>query len=167
MAKKQVEKKPQAKKVAKKAPKKPEAKKAPKKSTSKGTDNFQIAIKSHLEAKAKKDPLFAKTFAKKNKNIDDCITYILNTVKKSGQQGFADKDIYSMAIHYYDEDDIKPGASMSSGQIIVNHYVELTDKEKADAKQKAIDDLIAENKAQLKKKPEKKEKGKFEQGSLF
>ena len=41
--------------------------------------------------------------------MDDCITYILNTVKASGMQGFADADIFGMAVHYYDEDDVKVG----------------------------------------------------------
>ncbi|MBP9481471.1 MAG: hypothetical protein KBF15_08460, partial [Parabacteroides sp.] len=40
-------------------------------------------------------------YSKPEKNIDDCVTYILNEVKKSGCNGFADDEIYSMAVHYY------------------------------------------------------------------
>ena len=39
--------------------------------------------------------------------------------------GFADEDIYNMAVHYYDEDDIKIGHSLKCN-VVVNHHVEAT-----------------------------------------
>lgn len=48
----------------------------------KGTENFKKVIKAYLDERAKKDELFAKSYAKEKKNIDDCITYILNYVKR-------------------------------------------------------------------------------------
>ncbi len=65
------------------------------------TDYFKITIQSYLEQRAQTDELFAPVYAKPNKNIDDCITYILNYVKQSGICGFADDEIYSLALHYY------------------------------------------------------------------
>lgn len=82
-------------------------------------DPFKEAIKVYLEQLANHDELFAKTLEKPNKNIDDCVTYILNTVKKSGRQGFADDEIYSMAIHYYDEDTITVGEKISA-RVVIN-----------------------------------------------
>lgn len=82
-------------------------------------DPFKEAIISYLEELAITDELFAKTMSKTNKNIDDCATYILNTVKKSGRQGFADDEIFGMAIHYYDEDSIVVGEKISA-RVIVN-----------------------------------------------
>lgn len=82
-------------------------------------DPFKEAIKGYLEQLASRDDLFAKTLQKPNKNIDDCATYILNTVKKSGRQGFADDEIYSMAIHYYDEDTIVVGEKISA-RVVIN-----------------------------------------------
>ncbi len=75
----------------------------------KTTDYFKQTIAAYLEQRAADDELFATVFANPNKNIDDCITYILNTVKESGCNGFADEEIYSMAMHYYDEPDIEVG----------------------------------------------------------
>ena len=72
----------------------------------KSTEHFKNTIKSHLEQRAENDALFAVSFGKTNKNIDDCITYIFNTVKKSGCHGFTDDEVYSMAVHYYDEDNM-------------------------------------------------------------
>ncbi len=42
-----------------------------------------------------------------------------------------------MAVHYYDEDDIEVGKAVSC-RVAVNHIVELTDEEKAEARQEAI-----------------------------
>ncbi len=103
----------------------------------KGTKDFKATIQAYLEERAKTDELFAVSYAKADKNIDDCITYILNEVRRSGCNGFNDDEIYSMALHYYDEDNIKVGSKISC-QVVVNHTVELTDEEKAEARKAAI-----------------------------
>lgn len=102
------------------------------------TAHFKRTIQAYLEQRATEDILFAETYRKEGKNIDDCITYILNTVKASGCNGFTDGEIYSMAVHYYDEDDIEIGNPISC-QVCVNHTVELTEEEKAEARRKAVE----------------------------
>ena len=47
----------------------------------KGTTNFKATIQVYLEERARTDELFAVSYAKEHKNIDNCITYILNEVK--------------------------------------------------------------------------------------
>lgn len=103
----------------------------------KGTEQFKKTIKAYLDGRAKTDGLFAVTYAKPNKNIDDCITFILNQVKNSGCNGFADDEIYSLAVHYYDEDTIDIGKPLSCN-VIVNHQVVLTEEEKAAARKQAV-----------------------------
>ena len=44
----------------------------------KGTEHFKRTIKEYLDGKARTDELFAVSYAKENKNLDDCITFILN-----------------------------------------------------------------------------------------
>jgi hypothetical protein len=56
------------------------------------TSRFKNVIETHLKFRAFQDPLFAKSLKKENKNIDDCVKYILNTVKNSGVNGFDDND---------------------------------------------------------------------------
>lgn len=104
----------------------------------KSTAYFTRTILTYLEKRAETDSLFAEAFAKADKNIDDCITYILNTVQKSGCNGFTDIEVYSMAVHYYDEDIIEVGNPINSCQIAVNHIVELTEEEKEQARKEAI-----------------------------
>lgn len=86
----------------------------------KASPHFKTAIQNHLNGLAANDELFAETLKKPKKNIDDCITYIFNQVKASGCNGFADEEIFGMAVHYYDEDDIKVGKPIS-GTVVVNH----------------------------------------------
>lgn len=121
----------------------------------KSTAAFKKTIQDHLLQKALIDNLFAETYKKENKNIDDCITYILNTVKNSGENGFTDDEVFNMAIHYYDEDNIDVGKAINA-QVVVNHKVELTEEEKAEAKEKAIREVITESKKKLQPKPESK-----------
>lgn len=103
----------------------------------KSSDAFKEAIKAYLDYRAATDELFAERYANPDKNIDDCITYILNEVKNSGCNGFADDEIYSMAMHYYDEDTIDIGKPMSC-QVVVNHQIVLTEEEKAEARKQAV-----------------------------
>lgn len=104
----------------------------------KSTEHFKRTIQAYLQQRASEDRLFAESYRKEGKNIDDCITYILNEVQRSGCNGFTDGEIYSMAVHYYDEDDIEVGNPVSC-QVSVNHIVELTEEEKAEARQRALE----------------------------
>ena len=78
-----------------------------------GTDYFKLTIQNYLDARAREDELFAPRYANPKKNIDDCCTFIINQVRQSGCNGFADEEIYSMAFHYYDEEDIDIGKPVS------------------------------------------------------
>lgn len=102
----------------------------------KATDNFKRTIQEYLEVRAKTDELFAKSYAKPNKSIDDCITYILNEVQRSGCNGFDDDEIYGMAVHYYDEDNLDAGKKINC-KVVVNHTIELTEEEKNRKKRQA------------------------------
>jgi len=121
------------------------------------SDTFKTTIKAYLDKRAAEDELFAKTYAKENKNLDECCNYILQQVQKSGCMGFADEEIYGMAVHYYDEDDIKNVKPVSAGKIVVNHVVELSEAEKAEAKEKAKADYEKEQLAKLKEEERKRE----------
>ena len=103
----------------------------------KSTEHFKNTIKAYLDNRANEDALFATTYSKANKNMDDCINYILNTVQKSGCHGFNDDEIYSMALHYYDEDNVEVGKRISC-KVVVNHTIELTAEEMEEARKNAL-----------------------------
>ena len=104
----------------------------------KATDYFKQTIQSYLQRRAQEDELFAPRYANPKKNIDDCITFILNYVKQSGCNGFADDESYSLAMHYYDEDDIDIGKPLTNCKVVVNHTIVLTEEEKAEARRQAM-----------------------------
>ena len=134
----------------------------------KGTEHFTRTIAEYLNQRASTDPLFAPNLMKPNKNIEDCITYILNEVKKSGCNGFDDDEIYSMAVHFFDEDNIDIGKPLNC-HIAVNHVVQLTDEEKAEARRQAIEQYQREQLAKLQScdtRPKRVE-NKIVQPSLF
>ena len=99
--------------------------------------HFQKEIQSYLEQRAEYDELFARSYRNPLKNIEDCVTYILNYVQKSGCAGFSDDEIFGQAVHYYDEADIEIGKPIDC-KVVVNHAVELTEEEKAEARKEAI-----------------------------
>lgn len=115
----------------------------------KSTEAFKDVIKSYLDDRAQRDELFAKMYAKDGKSIDNCINYILKTVKESGCNGFADEEIFSMAVHYYNEDNLTTIEDVRC-EVVVNHSVEKatadnalapfasTQKEVKEAKKKAV-----------------------------
>lgn len=73
-------------------------------------NSFQDTIKAYLDKRAEEDSLFAVTYAKENKNIKDCCSYITSQAKKQASGGCAaisDDVVFGWAVHYYDEDDIK------------------------------------------------------------
>lgn len=124
---------------------------------------FEQAIKTMVDQYAESDSLFRSKLENEKKSITQCCEYICSEVKKIGRQGYADEEILQMAIHYYDEDDIKfddPGEMT----VVTYQRVELTqeeiEQERARAKelvrQKAYDEMVREQR----KKNEQKQKEK-------
>jgi len=134
----------------------------------KSTDNFKRVISAELQRISLNDPLFEESLNKPNKNIDDCITYVFNTVKAIGANGFEDQEIFAIATHYYDEDDLTVGNEVKC-KIVTNHTIVLTEEEIKEAKQKAVNILVAEERARMTKKslPKKDEQKELSQSSLF
>lgn len=116
--------------------------------------SFKNAIQSYLEQRAEYDELFAHSYRNPLKNIEDCIIYILNYVQKSGCNGFDDDEIFGQAVHYYDEADIEIGKPIDC-KVVVNHHVELTEEEKAQARRDAFKRAEDEAYAKLKQQREK------------
>lgn len=131
----------------------------------KATENFTKVINDYLIVLAEKDAIFAQTLQKPNKNTADCITYILNTVQQSGCNGFEDDEIFQMAIHYYDEDNLAIGNPINA-KVVINQTVVLTPEEIQEAKQKAMDSAVRIAQEKMLHKPTK-EQNKIQEPSLF
>lgn len=111
----------------------------------KASPAFQTAIKEQLDSMAAIDEVFAEKYKNPAKKLEDCVTYILNTVQKTGQMGFADEEIYGMAAHYYDEADIDIGKANSNMRAVVNHHI--------DAPKKSFPEKVADKVAAAPQQP--------------
>ena len=101
-------------------------------------------IKDYLDERASQDELFAKSYAKSNKNIDECYEYIVSEARKQCKDSdsicISDDVVYGWAVHYYDEDNIKVGRSTESKEskeINVNKKAVETNKISSNANKKA------------------------------
>lgn len=120
----------------------------------KGTEHFKRTIQVFLEQRAAEDERFAVNYRNSAKNINDCITYILNYVQKSGCAGFSDDEIFGQAVHFYDEINIEVGKPIDC-KVVINHHIELTEEEKAEARRQAVKRAEDEAYAKMKQQREK------------
>ena len=136
---------------------------------------FRTRIKEHLDSVAAVDPVFAEKYSSKSKSLDQCFDFICTQVRKSGRTAFADEEIFGMATHYYDEEnpgDITDGASAGCSVVCSAPGYELSEIEKEEARQKALDEyrrglLDDMKKSSVRSKTEPKKEVQSETPSLF
>ena len=117
----------------------------------KTNNSFQDTIKAYLDKRAAEDSLFAVTYAKENKNIKDCCSYITSQAKKQASNGCAailDEEVFGWAVHYYDEDNIKVEKT-SNMRVAVNNSAPKQTEVKAEAPKMKIKTKKKEDVAQL------------------
>lgn len=133
---------------------------------------FRNVIKSYLDERAKTDELFTVKYANPKKNIDECFDYIIGEAKKRGNAVcMTDDEVFGLAVHYYDEDNIKIDKLPTGCRTSVSPAkVELTEEEKKTAREAALKRLADEQYALLKKRPSRAKKEvptEVQQMSLF
>ena len=115
---------------------------------------METAIKNYLDNRAKTDELFAAKYANPKKSIDECCKYITGEAyarAKDGTAVISDEEVYGMAVHYYDEENIEirkaPRASSTRSQ-----EPKLTKKQQEDLRLQAEKEYKAKVMADLKMK---------------
>lgn len=136
--------------------------------------SFKDVIKSYLDRRAGQDELFAKTYAKEGKTLEECCNYIIGEARKRGNAvAMTDDEVFGLAVHYYDEDDIKVfhgSMSRKTEDVKVTLSAEEMEEARKEARQRAIDRMTEEQYALLKKKPsrgKKEAETEVQQMSLF
>lgn len=108
------------------------------------TKLFEQRIGEWLAQARKDDSAFDKKVAESKKNVEGCCNYILSEVRKAKQCGYDDAEIYGMARHYFDEDDIKDPGDQGGCRVVVSGHIDLSESEKAEAMQQAVRNYEAE-----------------------
>lgn len=96
---------------------------------------FKDAIKQYLDKRAKEDALFAEAYKREGKTIDECVNYILCEVQKIAKKGMTamtDDEVFGMAVHYYDEADVKDkekffGIVITDGELFIQVLKSVTE----------------------------------------
>ena len=132
---------------------------------------MKTAIKNYLDNRAKSDELFAAKYANPKKSIDECCKYITGEAYARAKNGCAvisDEEVYGMAVHYYDEENIEirkqPAGTKVSSKTT---KVKLTKAEEEEARKKALNDIYEAERKRLLAKPKKKTKTEELQPMLF
>ena len=122
---------------------------------------FEKAIKAFLDDKAEKDEAFAKKYKSEKKNIADCCKFIIAEVKKSckgKEAACTDEYVYGLAMHYYDEENIKVPANAPSCRVVVPGDMELSEEDKKKAREEAMRRLKEQEvQEQIRKERQKQE----------
>ena len=108
---------------------------------------FKEIIKEYLDKRAKEDPLFAPSYAKPTKNIDDCCKYIIEEARKRKDGSCAvikDEEVFGWAVHYYDEDDIEVPKATEKVTVSTTATTEPPKEKKKEFKQLTIFDMLGE-----------------------
>lgn len=107
-------------------------------------------IRQYLDERAKTDPQFAGVYRKPGKSIEGCMGFICDKVRQSRKTMLTDDEVFGMAVHYYDEDNI-PDSKMPSGVKIMCSTPEAQERRprrKSPAKQ-SVKPVTAQPSAQL------------------
>ena len=130
------------------------------------TKNFEKVIEAFIEKEKKEDKLFAECVdSQPKKTIKGCVNYILKEVQKSKICGWTDEEIFGMAKHFYDEKELKDPGAVKAGRVVVNYHIDLSESEKEEAKQKALEEFKRDERLKLeaeKRKADEKERLKAE-----
>lgn len=134
--------------------------------------NFQLVIKAYLDELSKIDEQFAAKYRSEEKSIEECCAYIISEMKKlaqNGGMGATDDEVYGLAIHYYLEDELDADLHVTNSvSIVSNQFIDLTEEEKAEAKQAAIAQYQKEELSKMQSRKKKVSISKTEvQPSLF
>lgn len=128
-------------------------------------NEFEKALKAHLDKVAEQDPQFAEKYAAGlagKKDIKSCGDYIILQVEQSRRKGFTDDEVYGMAVHYYDEEGITAPARAPQCQVVVNHEIQLSAEEvkklRDSARKEAEEKVRKEELARIEKERQAAEK---------
>lgn len=113
---------------------------------------FETVIKAYLDNRAAQDPQFAVKYANEKKSIEECCKFIEAEVcdliaNKRGAQsyGMTDDEVYGLAVHYYDEADIKVKPIKAKTEVFKTGVTyEPTEEEKEEARRIALKRLEEE-----------------------
>lgn len=97
-------------------------------------------LKDYLERRAKRDKAFAEMYANPDKSLAECIQYIKERAKEQAVNNAAfcdDEEVFSWAMHYYNEPDLKPAGNVQAAMGTTSDKAENPKSEKPEKSDEA------------------------------
>jgi hypothetical protein len=108
-----------------------------------GSDIFTERIQEFIDKQVAEDAAFAEKVRSTKRTVKDCATWMIEQLaqdfQKTGKMGYDDSEIYGLALHFFDEPNLKAKGNLNfQGLIMSNRPAtrpykpkELSDEEKA------------------------------------
>ena len=144
--------------------------------TKKSNNPAIVAMQEMMQKRIEQEPEFALKMANPNKSMEDAINFLCNEVKKSGLCVLTDEAVEAILVHYWDEEDIEEVGNI--GCNIAVSKPELSEEDKAELKEQAMEQYKEEQLRELRRQNQPKPQAKatapkagseinVQQGNLF
>lgn len=107
------------------------------------------AMQQMLQERCIAEPTFAIKMAQPNKSMEGAVNYLCSQIQKSGMCCVDDTTVMNILCHYFDENEIEEGGKADCN--IVVSKPELTDEDKAELKEQAMEQFKQEQLRELRR----------------
>ncbi|UKI43449.1 MAG: PcfK-like family protein [Porphyromonadaceae bacterium] len=107
------------------------------------------AMQQMLQERCIADPAFAIKMANPSKSMDGAVNYLCGQIQKSGLCMVDDTTVMNILVHYFDENEIEEGGKVNCN--IVVSKPELTEEDKAELKEQAMEQFKDEQLRELRR----------------
>lgn len=116
--------------------------------TMKSNNTAIAAMQQMLQERCIAEPTFAIKMANPNKSMEGAINHLCKTIQKSGLCVVDDMTVENILVDYFDEDSIEDGGTPINCNIVVSKP-ELSDEDKAELKEQAMEQFKQEQLREL------------------
>ena len=106
--------------------------------TMKSNNAAIAAMQQMLQERCIAEPMFAIKMAQPNKSMEGAVNHLCRTIQKSGLCVVDDKTVENILVDYFDEPNIEDGGTPINCNIVVSRP-ELSDEDKAELKEQAME----------------------------
>lgn len=117
--------------------------------TMKSNNAAIAAMQQMLQERCIAEPMFAIKMANPSKSMEGAVNYLCSQIQKSGLCMVDDKEVMNILVHYFDENEIEDCGKVNCN--IVVSKPELSDKDKAELKQQAMEQYKEEQLRQIRR----------------
>lgn len=118
----------------------------------KSSNAVMDVVRNYMEERCASDPILAIKYANPAKSIEKALNYVASEVQKSGLTIMDSDSVFSLILHYYDEN-LEDVPNVNCKIAVAK---ELTDTERAEAKEQAMEQYKEEQLRELRRQSQPK-----------